>query len=430
MRFDFGALPWQMLGSRPVMITLTYPGDWQRWVPDAREFVRQREAFKERWRRRYGSPIGVWVTEFQKRGAPHLHMYVGLPDVVSDAEYRGLQERTMRRRRAEHDVGRFEARRRERAPSGDFAMWLRTAWWEVVGSGLRAHHGRGVDIAAAFFSERAAAEANRVRVAEYFWRESGKWAQKLPPAGFGPLKFYGRWGQKEGFNPVVSVSELDERVGLELRRMMRRMMLGKMRENARRYGRVIPRAAGRSRGRDGLTVYEVAEARTVAQALVECAERNAIDKAIAGANGETIRALSPRAVARQERRAAAVADSLATSPLGQDRRNAAGRAYSEMVPAFDLAARWPERDIEGRVERGEGEIERWSETNDPTVAEELRIEESLAEYEDAIAATEAAIDDWIDSERTRQALAAFRRKERLARRRSRRSGDGGRSGRP
>ena len=286
MRFDFGALPWEMLGARPVMITLTYPGEWELWVPDARTFVRQREALKERWRRKYGGPIGVWVAEFQRRGAPHLHLYVGLPDAVSDTEYTGLQRRTIARRMAERQRGSYEARKRLRAPKGEFAMWLRTAWWEIVGSGLPAHHGRGVDIAAAFFSDQAAEGANRVRVAEYFWRESGKWAQKNPPEDFGPLKFYGRWGDKQGFKPRYTEHEMDERVGLELRRMLRRMMLGKLREAAERSGRKVTRNAGRSRGRDGLTVFNV-DGREVGPRLLACAEEIATYKAALAADQPT-----------------------------------------------------------------------------------------------------------------------------------------------
>jgi hypothetical protein len=72
------------------MITLTYTGDWDVWVGDARELHKHREALRSRWTRRFGTPIGVWVTEFQKRGAPHLHMYMALPDEVSDKEYLGL----------------------------------------------------------------------------------------------------------------------------------------------------------------------------------------------------------------------------------------------------------------------------------------------------------------------------------------------------
>ena len=280
MRFEFSALPWELLGARPAMITLTYPGDWQLYVPHSAEFVRHRENFKERWRKKYGPPIGVWVTEFQKRGAPHLHLYAGIPDDVSDDDYRLLQDRTTARRRREYDLGRFEARRRAPMVPGEFGEWLRTIWWEVVGSGLPAHLQRGVDVTVAFYSERASAETNREKVAEYFWRESGKWLQKRPPEGFGPLKFYGRWsgGKGGGFNPVVDRSVLDERAGLELRRMLLRLKLNRMRAEAARFGRNVPRSKARSRGRDGLKVFGV-KGVDIGPRLVALAEDLALEKA-------------------------------------------------------------------------------------------------------------------------------------------------------
>jgi hypothetical protein len=136
-------------------------------------------------------------------------------------------------------------------------MWLRTAWWEIVGSESSKHHGRGVDIATAFFSDKAEAEANRIRVADYFWRESGKWAQKQPPEGFGGLSFYGRWGGKQGFKPMVTEAEIDERTGLELRRVLVRWQQQKMRDAARKGGWDYRKGGGGSRGRDGLTVFDV-----------------------------------------------------------------------------------------------------------------------------------------------------------------------------
>ena len=30
------ALPWELLGPRPALVSLTYPGNWQPWVPDGR----------------------------------------------------------------------------------------------------------------------------------------------------------------------------------------------------------------------------------------------------------------------------------------------------------------------------------------------------------------------------------------------------------
>jgi hypothetical protein len=197
---------------------------------------------------------------------------------VSEDDYEGLQKRTIRRKHLERQVGSYAARRQLRAPSGEFAAWLRDAWWQIVGSGLSAHHGRGVDIATAFFSDEAEANTNRAKVAEYFWRESGKWVQKEVPEDFGGLKFYGRWGGKEkGFNPIVTEAQLDERAGLELRRVMRRWQEEKKRETARRLGYRYRKGAGRSRGRDGLTVFDV-DGRRLGPILLRWAQDLAMQK--------------------------------------------------------------------------------------------------------------------------------------------------------
>jgi hypothetical protein len=85
MRRLFVSLPWELLGSRPALISLTYPKNWQRWVPDGRVWERHRRVFERRWVRKWGEPlIGVWVKEFQASGRPHLHLYVGLPSLMSD----------------------------------------------------------------------------------------------------------------------------------------------------------------------------------------------------------------------------------------------------------------------------------------------------------------------------------------------------------
>jgi len=139
MRWTFDGLPWEMLGERPALITLTYPGDWRRWCPDARTFVLHRDRLKGRWRREFGGPIGVWVAEFQPRPwrpeaeqrAPHLHLYLGLPDSVgrtgvelNDVEYAALQRRTWERKRWQSKYGKRRAGDRVRAVAGPFSWWL------------------------------------------------------------------------------------------------------------------------------------------------------------------------------------------------------------------------------------------------------------------------------------------------------------------
>lgn len=260
MRYEFSALPWEMLGQRPAMVTLTYPGNWREWAPDARAVKRHREAFKERWRRAYGPPVGVWVMEFQPRAtraieerrAPHIHMYLGLPNEMSDGEFDGLVKRTLGRKRLERRHGKYAGRGQVSPPEGEFSEWLLRSWWEVVGSGQKAHRQRGADITPAFWTPEAEAEADRTRIAEYFWRESGKWGQKSPPEGFGGLRFYGRWGRD--FEPVEGLAELPKPVYKQMRRLLVRLVDEKMKAEAKAEGRKHRRYKG-PRGLDGLTLY-------------------------------------------------------------------------------------------------------------------------------------------------------------------------------
>ena len=189
MRWQFVALPWELLGPRLVMLSLTYPGQWRRWVRDGREFDAHRRRFLERWRRKWGAPMGVWVKEFQESGRPHMHLYLAVPDEVPAHEYEALRARTMLRHRLERKHGRYKGRAKLPAISkeygGDFAMWLRDSWSEVVGTqGVdRAHHARGVDVAVAFWTDEVAETKSRVEVAAYLAGESAKWAQKKPAGG-------------------------------------------------------------------------------------------------------------------------------------------------------------------------------------------------------------------------------------------------------
>jgi hypothetical protein len=63
-------------GWRPAMVTLTMPGgDWLALAPDGPAFKRIMGRFRRRWEREWGSVHWVWKLEFQRRGAPHLHLY-------------------------------------------------------------------------------------------------------------------------------------------------------------------------------------------------------------------------------------------------------------------------------------------------------------------------------------------------------------------
>ena len=264
MRWLFASLPWERLGPRLVMLSLTYPGDWREWVPDGRTLDGHRRAFLERWRRRWGAPAGVWLKEFQESGRPHLHLYLAIPDAVPDAEYEGLRQRTLLRRRLEREYGRYRGRGKVPAIGlkygGDFAMWLRNSWSEVVGTQgvLKAHHARGVDVAVSFWSDEVARTKDRREVAAYMAGESAKWKQKKPPDDFkGVGRYFGYVGRPVGFVPDLDEIVVPHAIAYELERRLERLVRWRIRAKAARYGRTGPITFDLRRAGNGLQVFEL-----------------------------------------------------------------------------------------------------------------------------------------------------------------------------
>ena len=67
----------------PVMLTLTYPGDWLTVAPTAKASKAHLANFKKRFEREYKVPFyGLWRAEFQRRGAVHFHVFCVAPVAV------------------------------------------------------------------------------------------------------------------------------------------------------------------------------------------------------------------------------------------------------------------------------------------------------------------------------------------------------------
>jgi hypothetical protein len=177
-------------GWRPAMVTLTLPGDWQAVAPSAAAFKKITERFWMRWSRRWGKPECVWKLEFQRRGAPHLHIYTAIP------------------------------------PGRDFQQWLSTTWYECVGSGDERHlrAGTGVDWGegvrasdpkrlAVYFLKRAAGHNLKGSSKEYQHRVPQIWAES---GGAG--RFWGVKGLAKA-DVEVQLSDVDF---IALRRLLRR----------------------------------------------------------------------------------------------------------------------------------------------------------------------------------------------------------------
>ncbi len=71
-------------GQLACMVTLTYPQDWHRLVPDAATFKAQVNLLRKRyfgsWGRGESQWAGIWKMEFQRRGAPHFHVGTVVPE--------------------------------------------------------------------------------------------------------------------------------------------------------------------------------------------------------------------------------------------------------------------------------------------------------------------------------------------------------------
>lgn len=70
-------------GGVPAMVTLTLPGDWLTVAPTAAAYQGMVKAFRKRWERAWlpkGAKLSaVWKKEHQRRGAPHTHLFVTVP---------------------------------------------------------------------------------------------------------------------------------------------------------------------------------------------------------------------------------------------------------------------------------------------------------------------------------------------------------------
>jgi len=207
------SFPWHELG-RLVRVTLTYPDDFPY---DGRVVKRQFVAWQKRFVRQYGGLRGLWVLEFQDRGAPHIHLLMGMPQYL---EYE------------------------------DFCWWGFNVWSEIAGFNSQygpidtEHHWRmGLRFNV---SEMTYARAQKpVEVAEYLWSEAGKARQKQVPEGFVRVgRFWGVLGagvrEPRQYFCCEAAYFIARRVVLDLR--VRKM---------RQFGRIRSRFGGRYRNSGG-----------------------------------------------------------------------------------------------------------------------------------------------------------------------------------
>lgn len=177
-------------GREPAMITLTMPGSgWEELAPNPRAFKELVYRFKQEYRRAWGvSLVGVWKMEFQRRGAPHLHILMTPPAGVA-----------------------------RRGVRGTFREWLGPVWARVVAHpdpierGKHERAGTGVDYVGDQYLDPR-------RIATYFAKhgmfEAKGYQNDLPQVwleaidgGEAGAAFWGRWGLERA-QATVELNEL------------------------------------------------------------------------------------------------------------------------------------------------------------------------------------------------------------------------------
>lgn len=172
-------------GGKLAMVTLTLPTDWERFAPGPDAVQRYLAAFRRRWERAVGPAIAIWKLEFQRRGAPHIHLLMACPPVVDDEP---------------------------------FAAWLSRRWYEVVGSGDPGHLAAGTAVGR--LTPRHLSEA--MALATYFakWEHRGH-QHGVPELWWNAVRF--RWWGYWRLKPFVQTVIIARAEARDVRRAMRHL---------------------------------------------------------------------------------------------------------------------------------------------------------------------------------------------------------------
>jgi|GEM_PF-896845 len=186
-------------GRVPAMVTLTYPGDWEVVAPDGASVKRHMVLWRKRFQREYGERARyIWKLEFQRRGAPHIHLWMAPPTSP------GRSDRS-------------------------FARWLSETWAQIVDHPDPVQKARHLVAGTAIDVRNGLKACDPKRLAIYFTKHSSpnahgdKEYQHIVPElwrqpGRGPGRFWGVYGLKK----AVAVVEVAQGTYLAARRVVRR----------------------------------------------------------------------------------------------------------------------------------------------------------------------------------------------------------------
>jgi hypothetical protein len=182
----------------PAMLTLTYPGDWLTVAPNGKAVKSHLKTLRKRYRRAWGHDLAcIWKLEFQRRGAPHIHLLMVPPHGVAERH--------------------------------SFRQWISQAWADVVDHPDPQEYARNVGAGTRLDWAPGLRSTDPKRVAVYFTKH-GAFAAKeyqhcVPDAwqekGRGPGRFWGYWVLRPARTGVPVLPAVGVAVGRLLRRWAR-----------------------------------------------------------------------------------------------------------------------------------------------------------------------------------------------------------------
>lgn len=186
-------------GRVPAMVTLTYPGEWETVAPDGASVKRHMVLWRKRFQREFDEPARyIWKLEFQRRGAPHIHLWMA-PPMSPGSSGRG------------------------------FAQWLSETWAQVVDHPDPVQKARHLLAGTAVDVRNGLKACDPKRLAIYFTKHSSpnlhgnKEYQHIVPElwqqpGRGPGRFWGVYGLRKS----IAIVEVAQDAYITARRIVRR----------------------------------------------------------------------------------------------------------------------------------------------------------------------------------------------------------------
>lgn len=199
MRERFASLDYRAFfeqPGRPALITLTMPGEWEELAPTGADFKKMYDKFRKRFEYEFSRKlINLWKLEFQKRGAPHLHLFCMAPTTPGKSDK-------------------------------PFKEWLSLAWAKSVGATGENYQkhlkaGTGIDYTTAEGMDSVAA------VSRYFagyvgkGYEHAKAYQNEPPQLWLDNNSVGRfWGYSQSIPKTEVIVELEPHHQIQVNRLL------------------------------------------------------------------------------------------------------------------------------------------------------------------------------------------------------------------